>query len=84
MGCHDETASVTVTTLNVTATPNGGQLMATATVEIAIEGVEFRLFGVRLVHQRDQRVTVELPQIRDSLGRQQAKRRDDDEQLWHD
>lgn len=65
-----ETAAVTVITTSVVAAPNAGRTMATATVEITIEGIEFRVFGVRLVRQRDERVNVELPQIRDSLGRQ--------------
>jgi hypothetical protein len=69
MGSSVETASVTVTALNVTAMPNGGRAMATASVATNIEGIGFRIIGIRLVGQRDQRVTVELRQIRDSLGR---------------
>lgn len=50
--------------------PNGGRLMATATVDISIEGIEFRVSGLRLMRKGDDKVVVELPMIRDSLGRQ--------------
>ncbi len=43
--------------------------MATASVDIMIEGVEIRVSGLRLVRHRDQSVTVELPMTRDALGR---------------
>lgn len=40
-----------------------------ATFDSTIEGIELRLTGLRLVKRRDGSVTVELPMIRDALGR---------------
>jgi hypothetical protein len=43
--------------------------MASATVEIVIEGVEFRVVGLRLVKNLGGAVTIEFPMARDTLGR---------------
>ncbi len=43
--------------------------MATAAVEISIDGIDITVSGIKLVRQRDHNVTVEMPTISDDMGR---------------
>ncbi len=64
-----DTSSVSVSVLSIAPTPGAGRLIALATLEILIEGVSITLRGVRLMRCAGGSVTVELPTVRDELGR---------------
>lgn len=69
MGVNGDSAAVTVTLLRIDATPRCGKLLALAVVEVDVDGVVFRLQGVRLVQRPDGSKAVEAPRYRGPDGR---------------